>query len=168
MRGAIPPLPQYAFMEWCLVTHRNTLTFTLTMTDESIVNCLRLRVINTHTVRTKSIKTFKVYSLRESWSASCQRWVFLWTREKIVTLRKSEMCNPTILCRPLGWTHSQILSTQAMWVSLLIAACEKSWGVETSMEIWSFNTSCDMPPKYAREVVAGHMSSSVPVKSLHD
>jgi hypothetical protein len=21
MRGAIPPLPQYAFMEWCLVKH---------------------------------------------------------------------------------------------------------------------------------------------------
>jgi hypothetical protein len=28
MRGAIPPLPQYAFMAWCLVKHRDTFTFT--------------------------------------------------------------------------------------------------------------------------------------------
>jgi hypothetical protein len=29
MSGAIPPLPQYAFMAWCLVKHRNSFTFTL-------------------------------------------------------------------------------------------------------------------------------------------
>jgi hypothetical protein len=29
MRGAIPPLPQYAFMAWCLVKHRDNFTFTL-------------------------------------------------------------------------------------------------------------------------------------------
>jgi hypothetical protein len=28
MRGAIPPLPQYAFMAWCLVKHRDKFTFT--------------------------------------------------------------------------------------------------------------------------------------------
>jgi len=28
MRGAIPPLPQYVFMEWCLVKHGDTFTFT--------------------------------------------------------------------------------------------------------------------------------------------
>jgi hypothetical protein len=28
MRGAIPPLPQYAFMAWCLVKHRDNFTFT--------------------------------------------------------------------------------------------------------------------------------------------
>jgi hypothetical protein len=28
MRGAIPPLPQYAFMAWCLVNHRDSFTFT--------------------------------------------------------------------------------------------------------------------------------------------
>jgi hypothetical protein len=27
MRGAIPPLPQYVFMEWCLVKHRDNFTF---------------------------------------------------------------------------------------------------------------------------------------------
>jgi hypothetical protein len=28
MRGAIPPLPQYVFMAWCLVKHRDNFTFT--------------------------------------------------------------------------------------------------------------------------------------------
>jgi len=27
MRGAIPPLSQYAFMAWCLVKHRDNFTF---------------------------------------------------------------------------------------------------------------------------------------------
>jgi hypothetical protein len=27
MRGAIPPLPQYVFMAWCLVKHRYNSTF---------------------------------------------------------------------------------------------------------------------------------------------
>jgi hypothetical protein len=29
MSGAIPPIPQYAFMAWCLVKHRDNFTFTL-------------------------------------------------------------------------------------------------------------------------------------------
>jgi len=29
MRGAILPLPQYVFMAWCLVKHRNNFTFYL-------------------------------------------------------------------------------------------------------------------------------------------
>jgi hypothetical protein len=29
MRGAIPPLPQYVFMSWCLVKYRDNFTFTL-------------------------------------------------------------------------------------------------------------------------------------------
>jgi hypothetical protein len=32
MSGAIPPLPEYAFMAWCLVQHRNNFTFTSTFT----------------------------------------------------------------------------------------------------------------------------------------
>jgi len=28
MSGAIPPLPQYSFMAWCLVKHRDNFTFT--------------------------------------------------------------------------------------------------------------------------------------------
>jgi hypothetical protein len=27
MRGAIPPLPQYTFMAWCLVKHRDSFIF---------------------------------------------------------------------------------------------------------------------------------------------
>jgi len=27
MHGAIPPLPHYAFMAWCLVKHRDNFTF---------------------------------------------------------------------------------------------------------------------------------------------
>jgi hypothetical protein len=30
MRGAIHSLPQYAFIAWCLVKHRDNFTFTLT------------------------------------------------------------------------------------------------------------------------------------------
>jgi hypothetical protein len=29
MRGAIPPFPQYVFMAWCLVKHRDNFTFCL-------------------------------------------------------------------------------------------------------------------------------------------
>jgi len=29
MRGAIPPLPQYVFMVWCLVKHRRWLLFSV-------------------------------------------------------------------------------------------------------------------------------------------
>jgi hypothetical protein len=29
MRRAVPPLPQYVFMTWCLVKHRDNFTFTL-------------------------------------------------------------------------------------------------------------------------------------------
>jgi len=28
MNEAIPPLPQYAFMAWCLVKHKHNFTFT--------------------------------------------------------------------------------------------------------------------------------------------
>jgi hypothetical protein len=31
MHGAIPPLPQYVFMWWCIVKHKDTFTFTLTV-----------------------------------------------------------------------------------------------------------------------------------------
>jgi hypothetical protein len=30
MRGAIPPLPQYVFMAWFLVKHRDNFAFTFT------------------------------------------------------------------------------------------------------------------------------------------
>jgi hypothetical protein len=31
MSGAIPPLPQYDFMAWCLVQHRDNFTFNFTL-----------------------------------------------------------------------------------------------------------------------------------------
>jgi hypothetical protein len=31
MHGAVPPLPHYAFMAWCLVKHRDNFTFTFTL-----------------------------------------------------------------------------------------------------------------------------------------
>jgi len=31
MSGAIPPLPQYVFMMWCLVKYRDNFTFTFTL-----------------------------------------------------------------------------------------------------------------------------------------
>jgi hypothetical protein len=34
MSGAIPPLPQYVFMAWCLVKHRDNFTFTLPKTSD--------------------------------------------------------------------------------------------------------------------------------------
>jgi hypothetical protein len=40
MGGAIPPLPHYTFMAWCLVQHRDnfTFTFTFTMQDDILVH----------------------------------------------------------------------------------------------------------------------------------
>jgi hypothetical protein len=32
MHGAIPPLPQYVFMAWCLLKHRDNFTFIFTFT----------------------------------------------------------------------------------------------------------------------------------------
>jgi hypothetical protein len=29
MRGAIPPLPEYVFMAWCLLKHRDNFIFTI-------------------------------------------------------------------------------------------------------------------------------------------
>jgi hypothetical protein len=35
MRGAIPPLPQYVLMAWCLVKHRDNFTFNIAYTVTS-------------------------------------------------------------------------------------------------------------------------------------
>jgi hypothetical protein len=35
MRGAIPPLPQYVFMAWCSVKHRETLPLPFTFSKPS-------------------------------------------------------------------------------------------------------------------------------------
>jgi hypothetical protein len=43
MRGAIPPLPQYVFMAWCLVKHRDKFTLTLVKLNvchSGLLSCL--------------------------------------------------------------------------------------------------------------------------------
>jgi hypothetical protein len=45
MRGAIPPIPQYVFIAWCLVKYRNSFTFylyTLHFGDTVHHSCLTL------------------------------------------------------------------------------------------------------------------------------
>jgi len=37
MHGAVPPLLQYVFMEWCLVKHRDNITFSFSIDDGSSV-----------------------------------------------------------------------------------------------------------------------------------
>jgi hypothetical protein len=38
MRGPIPPLPQYVFMAWCLVKHRDNFTFTfMSLKDKEVL-----------------------------------------------------------------------------------------------------------------------------------
>jgi hypothetical protein len=37
MRGAIPPLPQYVFMAWCLVKHRDNFTLTFSYFYQSFM-----------------------------------------------------------------------------------------------------------------------------------
>jgi hypothetical protein len=42
MSGAIPPLPEYVFMAWCLVKHRDNFTFTFTLTFYPLPNIFRV------------------------------------------------------------------------------------------------------------------------------
>jgi hypothetical protein len=37
MRGAVPSLPQYVFMAWCLVKHRDNFTSTFTICNANMV-----------------------------------------------------------------------------------------------------------------------------------
>jgi hypothetical protein len=39
MRGAILPLPQYVFMAWCLVKHRDNFTLYLLLFDIVLPKC---------------------------------------------------------------------------------------------------------------------------------
>jgi hypothetical protein len=54
MRGAIPPLPQYVFMEWCFVKHRDNFTFYL-YTSRSVMKQTHTHT-HTHT-NEREIKT---------------------------------------------------------------------------------------------------------------
>jgi hypothetical protein len=42
MRGAIPPIPPYVFMAWCLVKHRDKFTFTFKEIGIDEANWIRL------------------------------------------------------------------------------------------------------------------------------
>jgi hypothetical protein len=48
MSGAIPPLPKYAFMVWCLVKHRDNFTFTLL--GDQMMKCAGLGLISVSVV----------------------------------------------------------------------------------------------------------------------
>jgi hypothetical protein len=48
MRGAIPPLPQYTFMAWWLVKHRDNFTFYLYGADENLETRRRTAVRHRH------------------------------------------------------------------------------------------------------------------------
>jgi hypothetical protein len=40
MCGAIPPLPQYNFMVWCLIKHRDNFTFYIFPQTELLTQCV--------------------------------------------------------------------------------------------------------------------------------
>jgi hypothetical protein len=46
MRGAIPPLPQYVFMAWCLVKHRDNFTFYLYIKQKFLLHVPKRRKIS--------------------------------------------------------------------------------------------------------------------------
>jgi hypothetical protein len=47
MRGAIPPLPQYVFMAWCLVKHSDIFTFTssVTLREGNVLSAFENRLV---------------------------------------------------------------------------------------------------------------------------
>jgi hypothetical protein len=51
MSGAIHPLPQYAFMAWCLVKHRDNFTFTFFTILFAFVPSLNPRNARYHSVQ---------------------------------------------------------------------------------------------------------------------
>jgi hypothetical protein len=58
MRGAISPLPQYAFMAWCLVKHRDNFTFTfyvavltVTNSNKTVYDRLNIEIAGSNPVR---------------------------------------------------------------------------------------------------------------------
>jgi hypothetical protein len=69
MRGSVPPLPQYVFMAWCLVKHRDNFTFYLTfyIVDgvEFTLNyfCIELRQF----LSDRNILLWKVYTSPVLW-----------------------------------------------------------------------------------------------------
>jgi hypothetical protein len=61
MCGAIPPLPQYFFMAWYLVKHRDNCTFTFIMTTE----------VNTHYIVNSEISVeYNAMQLAENISST--------------------------------------------------------------------------------------------------
>jgi hypothetical protein len=61
MRGAIPPLPLYVFMAWCLVKQRGNFTFTLPFTPCMYVEIIKTKAdikLTLHKALIKSIMTY--------------------------------------------------------------------------------------------------------------
>jgi hypothetical protein len=61
MRGAITPLPQYAFMAWCLVKHRDNFTFYFTESHTTFSGSENL-VFNRYQTQTQLRWTLKEVS----------------------------------------------------------------------------------------------------------
>jgi hypothetical protein len=66
MSGAIPPLPQYVFMAWCLVKHRDKFTFTFYL-------CLILQFGFYYVAFYVFFHNFLCYSTTSSQSLTLQR-----------------------------------------------------------------------------------------------
>jgi hypothetical protein len=54
MRGARPPLPQYVFIAWCLVKHRDNFTFTFAFTSTSHMSSFFIKKIQKYADNRKS------------------------------------------------------------------------------------------------------------------
>jgi hypothetical protein len=61
MRGAIPLLPQYIFMAWCLVKHRDNFTFTFYY----FADCLILSSQDTYIKESKTFQNNDLESITE-------------------------------------------------------------------------------------------------------
>jgi hypothetical protein len=70
MCGAIPPLPQYVFMAWCLVKHRDNFTFTfyaIEIVPPSHSDC--------ESTATKQLQT-ETQESREEWRLQSERILY--------------------------------------------------------------------------------------------
>jgi hypothetical protein len=74
MRGAIPPLPEYVFMAWCIVKHRDNFTFYLYLL-EGEENHETDRVSVTRVLKLSSRYSESV-SLNWLWATSLQLFPF--------------------------------------------------------------------------------------------
>jgi hypothetical protein len=84
MRGAAPPLPQYVFMTWCLITHRDNFTFTFIWIEYYSESMLKY----TPTLgNTTSIQKYKVRSRKIPFVTSS------YAKKEVTFVLKYENCH---------------------------------------------------------------------------